>query len=84
MHKHDSRYCVTLHVRGSRNNSGMNLKRFINTTSNCISSTTADLFSFLVIANFVGSIWCSNGTDYIRSDERCSNGTDYIRSDERI
>ena len=56
-----------LYVSGSANNSNALTKRFIVTTWNGISSTTNN---FLVIANFNGSIWCSNGTIYVSSDAR--------------
>jgi hypothetical protein len=59
-----------LYVSDSANNSNTLVKRHILTTSNGISSTTNN---FLVIANFNGSIWCSNGTIYVSSDARIKN-----------
>jgi len=42
-------------------------KRYINTISNVVSSTTS---SIVTVANFAGSIWCSSGSVYISSDKR--------------
>jgi hypothetical protein len=56
-----------LHVSGFGNNASSNTKRYINPLPNVTSNTT---LSILVVANFVGYIWCSSGTIYVSSNER--------------
>jgi hypothetical protein len=70
-----------LYVSGSANNLNTLVKRHILTTSNGISSTTNN---FLVIANFNGSTWCSNGTIYVNCDARIKKNTLDVNDDTTL